>query len=219
MNAKRKGLILVFCAVLLVVASVLGTMAYLTSSDEVTNTFTVGNVAITLDEAVIGTDGKAVDKEKDRTSDDQFYNKIQPGLTYDKDPMVTVTANSEDSYVRMILTISKSAELDAIFAPDGAVMTDIFGEYDGKTWIYKGNVENTADNTRTYTFWYKEIVPTATIDTKLDSLFETVTIPGDITNAQLATIGGMTITVKAEAIQADGFGTPEEAFAALDDAQ
>ena len=39
MKTKRKALLLTFCAVLLVVASVLGTIAYLTSQDEVKNTF------------------------------------------------------------------------------------------------------------------------------------------------------------------------------------
>lgn len=50
MKTKSKALLLTLCAVLLVAASVLGTMAYLTSTDTVTNTFTVGKVEIKLDE-------------------------------------------------------------------------------------------------------------------------------------------------------------------------
>ena len=46
MKKTKKALLLSLCAVMLVTASVLGTMAYLTSTDEVVNTFTVGNVAI-----------------------------------------------------------------------------------------------------------------------------------------------------------------------------
>lgn len=42
MKTKSKALLLTLCAVLLVAASVLGTMAYLTSTDTVTNTFTIG---------------------------------------------------------------------------------------------------------------------------------------------------------------------------------
>ena len=49
MKSKKKVFVTVLCAVLLVAASVLGTMAYLTSNDEVVNTFTVGNVQIKLD--------------------------------------------------------------------------------------------------------------------------------------------------------------------------
>lgn len=47
-------------AVLLVAASVMGTLAYLTSTDTVKNTFTVGKVAITLDEAEVTEYGEAV---------------------------------------------------------------------------------------------------------------------------------------------------------------
>ena len=57
MKTKSKALLLTLCAVLLVAASVMGTMAYLTSTDKVENTFTVGNVTITLDEAKVNTDG------------------------------------------------------------------------------------------------------------------------------------------------------------------
>ncbi|MBQ9988977.1 MAG: hypothetical protein IJP30_04495 [Clostridia bacterium] len=53
MKTKRKALPLAFCAVLLVAASVLGTMAYLTSTDDVRNTFAVGSITITLDEAPV----------------------------------------------------------------------------------------------------------------------------------------------------------------------
>ena len=43
MKRKTKVLGMVTAAVLLVTATIFGTMAYLTSTDEVTNTFTVGN--------------------------------------------------------------------------------------------------------------------------------------------------------------------------------
>jgi predicted ribosomally synthesized peptide with SipW-like signal peptide len=50
MNNKVKALLMACCAVLLVFASVLGTLAYLTDTTEkVTNTFTVGKVDISLD--------------------------------------------------------------------------------------------------------------------------------------------------------------------------
>ena len=43
MKNAKKVLLLVLCAVLLVGASVAGTVAYLTATDSVENTFTVGN--------------------------------------------------------------------------------------------------------------------------------------------------------------------------------
>ena len=211
MKTTKKALLLTLCAVLLVAASVLGTMAYLTSTDTVTNTFTVGNVQITLDEAKANTDGSLV-AGANRVKANSY--KLLPGHTYNKDPMVTVKSGSESAYVKMTVTFSKAAELDAIFDPNGADMTSIFNGYDSTNWIYKGNTEDTNANTRTYEFWYKEAVAAPDADVALDALFESITVPGTINNAQLATIEGMTITVNAYAIQADGFANAEAAWAA-----
>ena len=96
MKKKTKALMLVLCAVLLVTASVLGTMAYLTSTDQVVNTFTVGKVAITLDEAKVDPDGTAV-TPAERVKGNAYH--LLPGHTYTKDPTVHVQANSEDSFI------------------------------------------------------------------------------------------------------------------------
>lgn len=212
MKTRSKALLLTLCAVLLVAASVLGTMAYLTSTDEVTNTFTVGQVKIKLDEAKANPDGSLV-ANADRVKANEY--KLLPGHTYNKDPMVTVLSGSESSYVKMTVTFSKANELDAIFAPGGADLTSIFNGYDAAKWIAKGNTKDATANTRTYEFWYKETVGAPTADVALDALFDSITVPGTITNEQLATVEGMTITVNAYAIQADGFANAEAAWAAF----
>lgn len=212
MKTKRKALLLTFCAVLLVVASVLGTIAYLTANDTVANTFTVGQVAINLDEAKVNPDGTPV-ANADRVKENRY--KLLPGHTYTKDPTVTVLSGSESSYIKMTVTFTKAKELDDIFAPNSADLTSIFKGYDSANWIAKGNTKNTTANTRTYEFWYKEAVGAPTADLELDALFDFITVPNDITGEQLATIQGMTITVNAYAIQADGFKTAEEAWDAF----
>ena len=207
----KKKLMTVLALVLVIAMSVAGTYAYLTSADEVVNTFTVGDVQIKLDEAKVDANGVAV-TPAERVKANSY--KLLPGHTYNKDPMVTVLKGSESSYVKMTVTFSNAAELDAIFDPKGADMTSIFNGYDSTNWIYKGNTENTGDNTRTYEFWYKEAVAAPTADVALDALFDSITVPGTINNDQLATIKGMTITVNAYAIQADGFANAEAAWAA-----
>ncbi len=199
------------CAIILVVATVFGTMAYLTSTDTVTNTFTVGNVAIKLDEAPVDVNGAAVSGARVKANE----YKLMPGHTYNKDPMVTLLAGSETSYVKMTVTFSKAAELDAIFAPNGADLTSIFNGYDSANWIAKGNTKDATANTRTYEFWYKEAVDAPTADVALDALFDSITVPGTITKEQLDTIKGMTITVNAYAIQADGFANADAAWEAF----
>ena len=209
---KFKALLVVACALLLVAASVFGTMAYLTSTDTVTNTFTVGKVSIKLDEAKANPDGSLVANAA-RVKANSY--KLLPGHTYNKDPMVTVLSGSEPSYVKMTVTFSKANELDAIFAPTGADLTSIFKGYNAANWIAKGNTKDAAADTRTYEFWYKETVGAPTADVALDALFDSITVPGEITAEQLATIEGMTITVNAYAIQADGFADADAAWKAF----
>lgn len=82
-------------ALALVTASVMGTMAYFTNkTEQVNNTFTVGNVSIKLDEAPVDTNGKETTGDRRTSNTYKFY----PGSEYDKDPTITVTG-SEDSYL------------------------------------------------------------------------------------------------------------------------
>ena len=208
---KKKILVACLCVALAVLTIAGTTLAYLTSQDKVVNTFTVGNVQIKLDEAKANADGTLV-ANADRVKANSY--KLIPGHTYTKDPMVTVLSGSESSYIKMTVTFSKAAELDAIFAPNGADMTSIFNGYDSTNWIYKGNTKDATNNTRTYEFWYKATVAAPDANVALDALFDSITVPGTITSTQLETIKGMTITVNAYAIQADGFATPEAAWAA-----
>ena len=91
-----KALIVAVCAALLVVGSIAGTIAYLTATDTVTNTFTVGKVAITLDEADV--DEYGVEILNAARVDENEY-KLVPSRTYKKDPTIHVDAESEECYV------------------------------------------------------------------------------------------------------------------------
>lgn len=125
-KTKTKALLMSLCAVLLVAASVLGTMAYLTDSKDVKNTFTVGNVAIKLDEAKVDDMGNLVKNQDDTLADRVTQNeyKLLPNHTYVKDPTVTVLKPSVASYVRMKVTFNKASQIIAMctdpeFAEDG----------------------------------------------------------------------------------------------------
>lgn len=214
MKTKSKALLLTLCAVLLVAASILGTMAYLTSTAEVENTFTVGKVAITLDEAKVGTDGKALTGQAAARVTANEY-KLMPGHTYDKDPTVTVNAGSEACYVKMTVTVNNASTLDKLFKAKGIVLANVVNGYEATNWILKGNTEDKVNGTRTYEFWYKEIVNASTTDTVLDDLFEQIVVPGSINNTELESIQNTTIIVNAYAIQADGFATADAAWAAF----
>lgn len=115
-KTKTKALLMSLCAVLLVAASVLGTMAYLTDSKDVKNTFTVGNVAIKLDEAKVDEMGNLVKNQDDTLADRVTHNeyKLLPNHTYVKDPTVTVLKPSVESYVRMKVTFNKASQIIAM---------------------------------------------------------------------------------------------------------
>ena len=208
---RSKPLVLALCAVLLVVGTILGTVAYLQDTASVVNTFTVGNVHLKLDEAVVDEKGEPTGG---RTETGNAYHLL-PGETYTKDPTVTVLKGSEESYVRMMLTLNCASELDAIFAPNGAVLTEIFKGYDATKWTYV-DVTRGNDNTITYEFRYFETVEAEdNADLVLDALFDTVTVPNTMTGDQLATIADLEITVEAHAIQATGFANADDAWTAF----
>ena len=209
---KKKILVACLCVALAVLTIAGTTLAYLTSQDEVINTFTVGKVEIKLDEAKANADGTLVEGA-DRVKANSY--KLIPGHTYNKDPMVTVLKGSESSYIKMTVTFSKAAELDDIFKPNGADLTSIFTGYNAANWIAKGNTEDTTANTRTYEFWYKEAVAAPTADVALDALFDQIKAPDSLTNSDLNNLKDLKITVNAYAIQADGFATAEAAWAAF----
>ena len=232
MKNLKKTLALLLCAVLLVAGSVAGTLAYLTSNDTVVNTFTVGDVQIYLDEKDV--DGSNTAPEAGVTGRDKANDyHLLPGHEYDKDPTVTVKAGSEESYIRMLVTINKQAELDAIFTAINAeraaktpaqtplTIDDVLTGFDNTKWIPYAETEN-PDNTRTYEFRYYQTVSTVGgTDEPLEPLFTQIVMPDEITNAQLKTLytagatNNLKIEVVAHAIQADGFANADAAWTAF----
>lgn len=190
MKSLRKAIIAVLCAATLVVGSVAGTMAYLTDNDSVTNTFTVGNVAITLDEAKVNPDGTEVTgDEAGRVTANEY--KLIPGHEYKKDPIVHVSADSEDCW----LFVKVENEISAIEDSTSSIASQMAN----KGWTLVNGTENV--------YAYSTVVSkNANV-----SVFETFKVDGekDITDYE-----GVTIKVTAYAIQADGFDSAEAAWAA-----
>mgnify|MGYP004522373917 FL=1 len=222
MKTAKKAMLMTLCAIILVVATVFGTMAYLTSTDEVENTFTVGNVKITLDEAKVNTNGSPVEGA-DRVKANEY--KLMPGHTYTKDPTIHVDAASEDCFIRAKVTLTNAKEWIAIATKyaDNKVENIIKGTDDNIWWVSQPAVDETA-NTVTYTFVYKNESHTdelgkriwTSTDSKDLVLFNEIAIPGGLTNDELKSVGASKITVVAEAIQADGFANAEAAWEAFE---
>lgn len=213
MKSYAKVLVVVLCAILLVVGSVMGTLAYLTDRQAVVNTFTVGDVEIKVDETPVTPDGEPI-PGKDRVEKNNYH--LIPGQSYTKDPAMTVVKGSEESYVRMMVTINCISELRAIFGADFLPHEFIEGK-DNNIWVYKSTVEN-GNNTVTYEFRYHTTVDAfeATKDVILEPLFTKINVPGEITGEQLATIADLQIRVEGHAIQTLSFDNADAAWAAFD---
>ena len=217
-NSKlRRALLLVACAVLLVSLSVGVTLAYLTSTtNNVVNTFTVGKVAITLDEANVDEYGVKIDETRVQSNE----YKLMPGHTYMKDPTVHMAADSEVSYVRMLVTVKDLVDLKAVFseavdATTGYFLLQNFVNWAPTVWVYEDCTEATDGNSAVYEFRYYTTVGTvdgAAID--LPALFTKIEIPGAVGNDDLANLEEVEINVIAHAIQADGFDNADEAWEA-----
>lgn len=208
MKTRTKTLLLTLCALLLVVGSAFGTLAYLTAQDEVTNTFTVGNVKLKLDEAKVTADG--VIDGTDRVMANEY--KLLPGHSYVKDPTVTVLKDSVASYIRVLVTVEGANALDAVVGLD-QVWTNFFTGV-SEDWGEPTMTRDEMDDTATFEFRYKETV-TAVEDTVLPPLFMGIKVPEAVTGDQLAMLANLRISVTAHAIQADGFDTADAAWAAF----
>ena len=203
MNKKnvKKALLLVLCAILLVVASVMGTLAYLTDSGKVVNTFTAGKVYITLDEAITNVDGKPLDAEDGNIVDlaqaarkagevnQSIGNKYHliPGSNYTKDPTVTVEANSEACWLFIKVE-------NGISAIEGG--TTIAQQIADNDWIELDGVSGV---------YYRRHMESQT-DQKY-VVFTNFTVASEKNNADLNAVKDNNVTVTAFAVQEENVAT------------
>lgn len=223
-NNMKRVLLTAVAALLLVVMSVGATLAYLTSTTQtVKNTFTVGNVTIILNEARVTGDGTVMPDHDDRVITNSYT--LQPGLTYPKDPTVTVKAGSEDCYVRVQVSVTNYSSLKTAF-PDDEDWDDSTGSdvfllqnhvvgWSAANWEFKKFT--LTNNVGVYEFWYTAKVVQDDEDQVLPDLFTAIKMPQDMTNTELAALNGLEINVVAHAIQSDGFANATAAWKAWDD--
>ena len=196
MKTKSKALLLTLCAVLLVTASVLGTMAYLTSTDEVQNTFTVGQVQITLDEK--DTDHSTPDADRDKAN---AYHLL-PGNEYEKDPTVHVNAVSEDSWI-FVKVENGIAAFEAATSTEENGYKSISDQITANGWTALNGVANV---------YYKPYTKSATgSDLIVFSNFKIADTANDVHG--WATLNA-TVNITAYAVQKDGFDTASAAWTA-----
>lgn len=210
MKAKTiKALVLALCAVLLVVSTVFATMAYLSSTTQVVkNTFTVGNVQITLDEAKVDEYGVATGE---RTTTGNEY-RLLPGHTYTKDPTVTVVANSEKCYVYTKVIITNFAKLQEACDDTTLLPQDFINGWDSSVWESTSYTVDANGNAICMFTYANTVARNQNADTVLPALFTEITLPGAV--EYFEGLEDVVIDVQAFAVQADGFDTAADAWTA-----
>lgn len=191
---KKRTLMVLVALVLVFGIAVGGTLALLTSkSAEVTNTFTVGDINIKLDESKLKEDGTL--DTSNRVQQNTY--KTVPGKTYPKDPTVTVLNGSEACYLFVKVTETNNT----ITGLDGKVVSYTV---DSSWTQYPGTTD----------VWYRT-VPAATADTPFQVLTnDQVTVNSKLTKAMVQTFNENkpAINFIAVAVQQDSV-TLAEAYA------
>lgn len=207
-NIKRT-LITVLAMLLVCVLSVTATLAYITTkSDTVRNTFSVGNVAITLNEKDVDNDSNKDDNVTigSETRDLANAYKLISGHTFEKDPTVFLTKGSEDAWI--FVKIEVGVNLAKVLVANDTSKTN-----DGsiEDQLVANGWTKVADN-----FYGRQSKTTAssTVDVK-HIVFSTITTKATATSDDLAACKGEEIAVTAYAIQADGLNTTTAAWNAL----
>lgn len=151
----KKSLIVVIAIALVCVIAAGVTVAWLTSSAAISNTFTVGKIAITMSEP-----GWIAD------------SKIYPGAQIAKNPTISVTADSEDCYVYAMIDNKLGAEIP------GAVTLNISSDWtqvgtSGTKTVYRYHAVvamSSSDQPLTPVFSTVQISTTAVTETNIGLL-------------------------------------------------
>ena len=221
---KKK--IISLCLVIALVATAIAgaTLAYFTDyTDVATNTFTVGNVDIELDEAKVNPETGKAPSHDDRVMKNE-YKDIYPGLTVDKDPTVTVKKGSEPCYVRMFVKVDPATlekafpktdeDFKAYWSEEGYFLLEkLVAGWNASEWKPVNELDMKGGS---YEFRYTKIVEENNEkDTVLPDLFKTITFPVELTNDQVAALQNFIVEVYAQAIQSEGFDDVDTAWAAF----
>ena len=207
---KKNRLVALALALTLVVgAGIGGTVAWLVSTPEkVVNTFTVGKLEITLDEAKVDEWGVPVEGAARVPAND--YTLI-PGHVYQKDPVVHVQPHSEKAYVFVKLegmpvfngfdstnvmtpTVNNNIQEDGVYG-DRVRGLNLWSQFQSNGWQpVKG-----ADNVF---FRVQEATGDQTVDLPV---FQQFGISDKASAEDLAKLSTKGITITAYACQFDGF--------------
>lgn len=205
MKKKLMAIALAVCVVAVLAAG--ASLAYFTDQTKAANnTFTMGNVKITLDETDLTKDNGS------RTPEGNTYTNLYPGMDMDKDPIVH-NVGKNDAWVRVIVRVTNGAAFMDQFKDTQ------YGEFPleglthglGEDWQIVESKKDDATNDMVYTIVYNTVLKHGE---STPAVFEKLYIPATFGNGEMAAItyknankesvNGFTMSIHAEAIQSEG---------------
>ncbi len=210
----KKAAVLAALALLLVACVAMGTMAWLTATDELTNTFVVGDFTKPTvpddhpdpqpgqddnQNPNISTDGYLIEPSWDTSEE----HKLVPGASILKDPYVGIGKGSEDAVVYVY--VENPFENDSVYF---VLNTTFWKAVDGKATSVSGGPANA------YTEGLFEYIPNLEAQADKDvwteqPVFSQVVVSDEATTADLNITGDKNIVISCFIHQAkDGDGSP-----------
>ena len=152
MKRRKRIVMSVICGLLVAAVALGGTLAYLTDSESITNTFTVGtgyegNDAFTLDETKKPDAGLPTETSTiNRTENNQTYSGLLPGTQFAKDPTFHLGKNQDGTHVIESYIVAKLDKFD-----EAAAQGYIFKDKDHKeglnsNWVKVANEDGTMED-------------------------------------------------------------------------
>lgn len=181
MSTNKKLVIAVVALATALCCMVGGTLAWLISTPAaVTNTFTVGDIVITLDEAKVTEYGV---KDGDSRVTENSY-KLVPGEEYLKDPIVHVGTNTNEKCYIFVKVVNNITGIEDATTIATQIANNGWTALEGVDGVYYQVFDPNVDN----------------VDRELE-VFQSFTIKQSVNKTELANYNGKVVTVTAYAIQ------------------
>lgn len=238
--SKLNVIALALVACVAIIATAGGSIAYFSDNKEITNTFTAGNVYISLTESAVvrnaagnlvadptqpRVEGVAIDDAENVVVN---HGNLYPGMTIDKDPTIKNTG-SERAFVAAKVIITGDDILYALADASGLSIdieellkgglldeTIHIGEWNGIASVCHNDnyamvqVADTANGVYEFYFFMKNAFDAG----ESVCLFNQMRIDPMYGNVEMAALSDLSLTVQAYAVQTFGFGNCYDAMIA-----
>lgn len=214
-NTKIKVLVITLAVCLLAIGS-LGTLAWFTAEDEVTNKFLIADSEDDADEIFsidVWEDATPEDTSDEEKLDKIEYKDIQPGDDRYKEVNIENTGYYAQ-YVRAIVTVTGASVWQEVYGETffalGNIATDLNPDFVVDRTVYDADADSI-----TYTLYYNNVLESE----KIVTLFTKVEISEDLDQEQAAKLveNKFNINVTAQAVQTENVGNNAiEAFTTVE---